>query len=717
MTVYYQDYDLAARKVVERVGKRIFMGAPLGIGKSIGFINAMYRLALQDKSIDLTILTALTLARPILHNELEKRLVEPILDRLLKDYEDPLYEKVRQLQQLPENIKILEFYLTPGKYLHNDYVQQNYISSKYTSVAEDTLAHPINVAAYQVAHSKTDPQQYSFGSNTDVVPEILHGLKTMQAQGKEIAIVAEVNANMPFMLGDAVTNSDTFTDIIDTKRYRALFALPREELSKSDYLIGLYSSALIKDDGCLQVGIGKLGNALASALIMRHRKNDVYQDLFKKLEATKKFGEMINGIGGLDPFDKGIYASTEMVSDEYLQLYNAGIVKKKVYDHEGLQRLLNQQKISETVMPGIIDVLLENKIINSSLTSSDFLFLKKFGIFKSDISFENAELILSSGEKIPADLSKEKTKQKIIENCLGDKLKEGKLIHAGFFVGSVDFYRQLHEFPLEVMRQIDMTSVARTNSLLWSFELAKLQRKNARFVNTAMMVNLGGAYISDGLKDFQEVSGVGGQFDFVNMAQSLHDARSIINIHSVKEINHKLTSNIVWNYPNITIPRYLRDIVVTEYGIADCRGKTDAQVIQILLNITDSRFQENLLETAKRYGKVPKDYQIPADFKNNYPKSYQTIVTELQRKGYCQPYPFGSDLTEEEQTIARVLLFLKGCRKAKLIWLLLAALITFKKDQTAKKYLLRMKLDRPKNISEYIYKKLFVYILARQNAE
>ena len=37
------------------------------------------------------------------------------------------------------------------------------------------------------------------------------------------------------------------------------------------------------------------------------------------------------------------------------------------------------------------------------------------------------------------------------------------------------------------------------------------------------------------------------------------------------------TSNVVSNYGHITIPRHLRDIVITEYGIAELRSKTDSR--------------------------------------------------------------------------------------------------------------------------------------------
>src|SRR5688572_708447 len=106
MATFFNEYDQCAQAIIDHVGKNIIIGVPLGLGKPIGIINALYRFAQHDPSINLTILTALTLARPDYKNVLEKRLIEPILARLLKDYEDPLYEAPRRAQRLPENINV-----------------------------------------------------------------------------------------------------------------------------------------------------------------------------------------------------------------------------------------------------------------------------------------------------------------------------------------------------------------------------------------------------------------------------------------------------------------------------------------------------------------------------------------------------------------------------------------------------------------------------------
>jgi acyl-CoA hydrolase len=708
MTTYSDNCKEAAKNIIAHVGKNIVFGAPLGLGKPVGVMNALYQMAENDKSIKLTFITALTLARPVLTNELEKRFVEPFLERILKDYEELLYEKARIEQKLPSNITIIEFFLSTAKFLHNNYVQQNYISTSYTDVARDTAYYKMNVIGQQVSHRGDNQDTYSLSCNSDLFHDVV---QRMEASTKNFAVVAEVNNNLPFMHGDAVIESKVFTDIVDTRQYKTLFAVPHDELSMEDQLIGIYTSTLIKDDSCLQIGIGKLSNALTAALIMRQNDNALYQEILTRLQVKEKFRTTIEDYGDVNVFNKGLYASTEMLCDGYLQLYKENILKKKVYDHAGLQRLMNAGKISEIITSDILDVLLENKIIHLTLTQDDVEFLKKFGIFASDVDWNNGDLVLPSGESLSTDLSVTKHKNALVSECLGRKLKSGHIAHAAFFLGSSDLYQELLDLSDAELETINMTAVARTNSLLWNPELLTLQRQHARFVNSAMMVTLGCVLISDGLANMSEVSGVGGQFDFVEMAVDLDGSRSIINCRSTRTAKGKTGSNIVWEYPNTTIPRFLRDIIVTEYGIADCRSKTDAEVIKAMLNVSDSRYQDVLLNTAKKAGKIPMDYQIPKLFRNNFPAAIEPIIREYQHKGYFDPYPFGTELTETEKVLKPVLLTLGDYTKGKLLLSVIASWFYFGGDDKFKPYLERMRLFKVSSFNELVYKKLLKFML------
>ena len=103
-----------------------------------------------------------------------------------------------------------------------------------------------------------------------------------------------------------------------------------------------------------------------------------------------------------------------------------------------------------------------------------------------------------------------------------------------------------------------------------------------------MMVTGLGAAVSDGLADGRVVSGVGGQYNFVAMAHALPEARSILCLRSTRSARGRVGSNVVWSYGHATIPRHLRDIVVTEYGIADLRGRTDREIVAALVEAVHS---------------------------------------------------------------------------------------------------------------------------------
>jgi acyl-CoA hydrolase len=102
------------------------------------------------------------------------------------------------------------------------------------------------------------------------------------------------------------------------------------------------------------------------------------------------------------------------------------------------------------------------------------------------------------------------------------------LVHGGFFLGSRSFYEELRALPSSALDEIAMTSISFTNTLAGDTSAKIAQRRDARFINTALAATLLGAVSSDQLEDGRVISGIGGQHDFVAMAQELPDARSII---------------------------------------------------------------------------------------------------------------------------------------------------------------------------------------------
>src|SRR5688500_7850492 len=143
------------------------------------------------------------------------------------------------------------------------------------------------------------------------------------------------------------------------------------------------------------------------------------------------------------------------------------------------------------------------------------------------------------------------------------------------------------------------------------------------------------------------------------MAHALPDARSMLCVRATRRKDGRLASNVVAGYGHTTIPRHLRDIAITEYGIADLRGRTDAECIAAMLDIADSRFQQELLVAAKRANKIDAGYRIPASRLHNTPERLAQAFSAPRRAGLFSEYPFGTDLTAGEIELARALRWLK----------------------------------------------------------
>ncbi|NBD94951.1 MAG: acetyl-CoA hydrolase [Gammaproteobacteria bacterium] len=281
----------------------------------------------------------------------------------------------------------------------------------------------------------------------------------------------------------------------------------------------------------------------------------------------------------------------------------------------------------------------------------------------------------------------------------------GALMEGGFFLGSEAFYRFLRDLDDQQRPRFRMHGVGRINQLYGGNELLEIaQRRRARFINTCMMVTATGAAVSDGLKDHQVVSGVGGQYNFVAMAHAMDDGRSILMLRATRGEGSDRASNIVWEYPHVTIPRHLRDLVVTEYGVADLRGRTDEECIQAMVGIMDAQFQDELVDRARSAGKLDPNWRIPDRARRNRPE----WVSEQFSAGTFPEYPFGSDFTPIEQRLIPALQRLKALSRDK--WgLLLAALRA--DPASERETLARLGLDRPKGWSERFYARLIASAL------
>ena len=655
MAQFVDSIEAAVDRVLDTVKGDVVLGIPLAIGKPNPFVNALYRRMKGNPARRLRIVTALSLEKPVGKSELEQHFLGPLVERVFEDYPDLLYVKDLRAGTLPAHIEVREFFMKTGDYLGNPAAQQNYISTNYTFVARDMAVQGMNVIAQAVgAKGEGEGMRLSLSSNPDVVFEVVEKLR---AAGQPLLTVGVVNRKMPFMPNGAEVAPEFFDLVVtDPAGTHAVFCPPNNKVSAADYAIGLHASALVADGGTLQIGIGSLGDAIAQALIVRDRHGDEYRRILESISP--------DGIEGreLGRFDLGLYGCSEMFVNGFLKLIEAGIIRREVFGDVTLQRALNEGEIDETVTPRTLALLLRHGRIHSPLSADDVAYLKHWGVLREGVQLDGDKLVLD-GTKLPNDLISEANLARIGETMLGSRLSHGIFMTGGFFLGPRDFYERLRTMPPQELAKIDMTRIDFINQLYSDNDgqaaIKRAQRRKARFMNTTMIVTLLGAACSDALESGQVVSGVGGQYNFVAMAHALPDARLLMMLRATHDNKDGLKSSIVWSYGHVTIPRHLRDIVVTEYGAADLRGQSDSEVVKRLIAVADSRFQEELIRQAKAHGKLEADYVLPERYRHNLPEMLEEKLHPWAQAGLLPDFPFGTDLTEDELHIVRALKRLK----------------------------------------------------------
>jgi acyl-CoA hydrolase len=512
---------------------------------------------------------------------------------------------------------VQEFFMEPGAWLHAPLAQQSYASINYTHVARSVLAGGANVIAQQVAlrpHGRV-----SLGTNPDVTADLMPMLRERERAGTPVAVIGQANDRMPFMFGAAEVGDAAFDFLVDDpKAYHELIAPPNLPIPTAEHAIALAASMLIRDGGTIQIGIGELGDAIVHAMTLRHRQNPEWRRALADAGFLPRFAREQLAMGGDAPFTEGLYAVTELFVDGFLDLYHAGILKRRVEP-------------------------------------------------------------------------------------------DGALLHGAFLLGPRAFYDALRAMPDAERALFRMMPVSFTNELLGpDWEAKTAHRRDARFINSAMMATLGGALVSDGLEDGRVVSGVGGQYNFVAQAHELPGGRSIVAVRATRASGGRVQSNVRWNYGHETIPRHLRDVVLTEYGVADIRGKSDAEVAAAMLAIADSRFQPVLLADAMRAGKLPAGYRIPDAHRDNVPERLERAFAPHRAAGRFGALPFGTDLSPEEVKLAAALRGLKARSEtlAGKLGIAAACARPLPRDAASRALLARMGLENPRGVRERMYRRL-----------
>ena len=638
----FNSLDDAVAALLARIDGPLRIGAPLGLGKPHRLLNALYARIQADPSRPLSLYTALSLDPPRGKSLLETRFLEPFVERLYgHDFPRLAYVAAQKRDGLPAHIEVEEFYLQSGALLGSTQAQRSYACLNYTHVARALADRGVNCIVQKVA-ANADGSRLSLSSNTDLT---FDAVDAIVARGlRRPLLVAEIDPRLPWLDGVAAVDAGWFDIVIAPPApHPPLFALPREPVGDAEYAIGLHASALVRDGGTLQIGIGALSDALCHALVLRHTDNAAYRRVLQALAPGIETHPAVVASGGLGPFEQGLYGCSEMINEGFRALVQAGVLRRKVVDDQALMQ----------------------RLVDGSADAGD---------------------------------------QARVE-------RDGDFLHGAFYLGSPEFYDWLRTLDDTTRRGIGMRRVSAVNELYGGNEtLERLQRRDARFFNTCMMATALGAAVSDGLEDGRVVSGVGGQYNFVAMAHALPDARSVLLLRSTRGEGG---SNIRWNYGHTTIPRHLRDVYVTEHGIADLRGKRDEDCVIAMAGIAGAPFQQALLDEAKANGKLRSDFNAPDAWQRNTPSRLGETLAPFRRDGTLPDYPLGSDFTDVEQRLVKALGWLKTrtATRMRLLRIIGTALFAPGGDDDAA--MERMRLHAPSNVSGRLYARLLALALRR----
>lgn len=342
MTDHLTDLDAATDWLLQRVDGPLRIGAPLALGKPHRLLNALYARVENDPTRPLQIYTALSLNPPKpAAGGLEARFMAPFAQRHFgDDFPRLAYADAMVRDRLPAHVQVEEFYMQSGALLGSSQAQRSYTSLNYTHAA-DAVAQRAPHAIVQKVAMRPDDRRLSLSCNNDITQDTLDA---MAARGlPRPLMIAEIDPQLPY-LGGSATVDVSFFDLVITPPppYPDLFGLPRQPVSDADYAIGLYASALVRDGGTLQIGIGTLADAISHALVLRHTDNARYRQILHALDPSLASHPTVLECGGLAPFDIGLYGCSEMLNEGFRRLVQTGVIRRKVHDDLGLmQRIEN----------------------------------------------------------------------------------------------------------------------------------------------------------------------------------------------------------------------------------------------------------------------------------------------------------------------------------------------------------------------------------------
>ena len=223
-------------------------------------------------------------------------------------------------------------------------------------------------------------------------------------------------------------------------------------------------------------------------------------------------------------------------------------------------------KDGDTLQPGI-----------GAIPDAVLLFLKD----KKDLGIHSETFTEAMMELIQAGVITNKCKTLHPSKCVFAQL-----------AGSVDLYKFADGNPMFETYPVDYVNDP----------MVICQNFKQTSINACLQVDLKGQVNSETVKG-KQFSGIGGQLDHVRGAQMSKGGKSIIALKSTAK-GDTISQIVPFMEPGnvVTVSRYDSQYIVTEYGIADLKHKTERERAAALIAIAHPKFREELTQKAFEMG-------------------------------------------------------------------------------------------------------------------
>jgi butyryl-CoA:acetate CoA-transferase len=239
------------------------------------------------------------------------------------------------------------------------------------------------------------------------------------------------------------------------------------------------------------------------------------------------------------------------------------------------------RKIASLVMPEIIDGACIQlgiggmpNLVGSLIAESD---LKELGCHSEMLS--DAYYVMHKAGKL--------TNRK-------KNIDKGKSVYA-FALGSQELYDWIDNNPSLASCSVDYCNAPEVIG----------RNDNVVSINNCLEVDLYGQISSETVGN-KQISGTGGQLDFVTGAAMSRNGKSIITFSSTfQDKSGQIKSRIIPSLPVceiVTVSRAQAEYLVTEWGKVNIAGRSTWERAELLINIAHPDFREELIKEAERQG-------------------------------------------------------------------------------------------------------------------